>query len=255
MANEPNDGTIQSVNVVVSILELLQERDGARVTEVAEELEIAKSTVHRHLKTLLLRDLIVKEGDEYQIGLRFLELGEYAKNRKPAYLLAEEKVEELAATTDERAQFIVEEHGRAVYVFRETGENAIQTDPGLGKRIPIHATSAGKAILAHLPQERVESILDTHGLESLTPNTITEKEALMNQLAEIRERGHSFNLQENITGLHAVGVPVKGDGGRIIGALSVSGPTKRMTDELLHTEVPQLLMGVANELELNIRHG
>jgi len=255
MNDKTDNGTIQSVNVVISILELLQQRDGARVTEVADELGLAKSTVHRHFKTLLLRNLIVKEGDEYHIGLGFLELGEYAKTRKPTYLMAEEKVEELSATTDERAQFLVEEHGQAVYVFRETGENAIQTDPGLGKRIPIHATAAGKAILAHLPKERVENILDTHGLESLTPNTITEKEALVDQLAEIRERGHSFNLQENITGLHAVGVPVKGKGGRVIGALSVSGPTKRMTDELLHTEVPQLLMGVANELELNIRHG
>ena len=255
MANEPNDGTIQSVNVVVSILELLQERDGARVTEVAEELEIAKSTVHRHLKTLLLRDLIVKEGDEYQIGLRFLELGEYAKNRKPAYLLAEEKVEELAATTDERAQFIVEEHGQGVYVYSNSGEHGVVTYARDGRRLELYRAAAGKAILAFLPERKQEQLLDTITLDAVGPNTITDADQLRSTLDEIQDQGYATNIEESTSGVHAIGAPVMThDRTEPLGAFSISGPASRLKRERIETEVRDLVLSATNELELHLEH-
>ncbi|MFC7157069.1 IclR family transcriptional regulator [Halomarina halobia] len=249
-----NDTVVKSAETAFAIVETLREREGARITELAAELGMAKSTVHRHLNTLYRCGYITREGHEYHVGLRFLELSEHARDRRREYVLARDKVEELARETAERAQFIVEEHGQGVYVHLETGAHAVHTDSGVGKRIPLHATSAGKAILARWSDEAVERLLDEHGLEQLTDQTLTEREDLFAQLAEIRERGYSVNNQENTRGIRAVGVPVSGPDGRVIGALSVSGPTHRMKGDRLDHELPDLLLGTANELELNIMY-
>ncbi|SDQ56444.1 IclR family transcriptional regulator [Natronobacterium texcoconense] len=247
-------GRTKTTATTFRVIEALSQRGGGRVTELADELGLAKSTVHRHLSTLEDLEYVVNEGGTYRLGFRFLELGERTRTRSEAYQLAAQKVDDLAEETDERAQFIVHEHGKGVYVFRATGERAVQTDSEVGKRIPLHATAAGKAILAHLPRERASEIVDQHGLEAVTPNTVTETEALFDQLETIRERGYSINNQENIEGLRAVGVPVQYGNGTVIGALSVSGPTHRFSDELVEETLPTLLLGAANELELNIQY-
>ena len=96
------------------ILLALREREGATLQELDDHLELPKSTIHRHLATLQDSGFIREEGGEYDIGFRFLELGEYTRNRKGAYQLAAEPVEDLAEETGERAQFVVEEHGEGV---------------------------------------------------------------------------------------------------------------------------------------------
>lgn len=254
MIEESPSESVKTTDTVFSILETIRAIDGGRVTEIADKLDVSKSTVHRHLSTLEAKEYVAREGDEYVIGLRFLDLGEYAKTRNQAYVMAEEKVHELAEETDERAQFLVEEHGQAVYVSRETGKHAVQTDSEVGKRIPLHGTAAGKSIMAYLPKFRVEAIVEARGLSALTENTITDEATLYEELSAIRERGYSFNEQESTDGLHAVGVPVREPNGQVIGALSVSGPTMRLTGDRYQHEIPELLMGVANELELNIAY-
>jgi DNA-binding IclR family transcriptional regulator len=248
------ENPVSTVDTTFDILEILLARNGASLTELARELGLAKSTVHRHLQTLHHRKYVVRENNSYYVSFRFLEFGKHTQNRKKGYQMAKEKVEELAIETDERAQFIIEEHGQAVYVHRETGSHAVQTDPGIGKRIPLYATSAGKAILTHLPDERVEEIFDQNGLLAMTEHTKTDREKLFEEFERIRERGYSVNKQENVEGLHAIGTPVRDGTGDILGALSVSGPTHRMNGEWFEEELPNLLLGTANELELNIAH-
>jgi len=253
-ANYNPSRTVKSAETTFDILESLSEADEMRLTEIAEELDVAKSTVHRYLQTLLDRRYIVKEDDLYHISLRFLDLGETARNRKEGYKMSKAKVAELAEETQERAQFIVEEHGQAVYVHRKAGDHAVHTDPGIGKRSYLHATSAGKAIIAEWPDERIEEYIERWGLDSLTENTITSEDRLMEEIAQIRERGYSTNMQENIDGLCAVGVAVSQNESEVLGALSVSGPLNRMQDEWFDQELPDMLMGFANEIELNLRY-
>ncbi|WP_266082354.1 IclR family transcriptional regulator [Haladaptatus caseinilyticus] len=245
---------VSTVNTAFEILEVLHEREGASLTTLADELDLAKSTVHRHLQTLHHRKYVVCEKNRYHLSLRFLEFGEHGQTRKKGYSMAEEKVRELAEKTGERAQFLVEEHGETVYVHRETGSNAVLTDPGIGKRIPLHMTSAGKAILAHLPKERVERIFDRYGLVSATEYTETDPEVLFEEFERIRERGYSINRQENVKGLHALGTVIRDGNGTILGAISVSGPGNRLKGPFFEEELPNLLLGTANELELNIAH-
>lgn len=245
---------VKTVQTAFDILEYLKEKDGETLTGLATQFDLAKSTIHRHLSTLEQREYVVKEGDIYYPSLQFLDFGEYTRNRNEAYLMAKAKVQELADETSERAQFIVEEHGHAVYVHRASGDHAVQTDPGIGKRIALHATAAGKAILAQLPTEQVNRIIERRGLPAVTEETVTDQEKLFSELEEIRNRGYSFNNQENVDGLRAVGVPVNDPNDRVIGALSVSGPTHRLTKDLFQEELPTLLLGTANELELNIAY-
>jgi DNA-binding IclR family transcriptional regulator len=161
-------------------------------------------------------------------------------------------VENLAETTQERAQFLVEEHGRGVYLHTATGDNAVQVNARLGKVNYLHASAAGKAIFANIDDERVDEIIDRWGLPRFTTQTITDRNELSEELGKIKDRGYSFNYEESISGLRAVGTPVMGQDGQVIGALSVSGPTNRLKGEWIESDIPDLLLGAANELELNI---
>lgn len=247
-------GAIKSIDRVFRIVESLRELDGARVSELATELDMANSTVHRYLASLQANEYVIQEGDRYYPSMEFLSIGDYVRNRKEAYRLAEEKVAQLAEATDERAEFMVEEYGRIVFVHREIGAHAVQADSHPGKRLPIHATSAGKAIMAFLPDERVTEIIERHGLESYTENTITDPDDLREELADIRERHVAFATQEYIQRLNTVSVPVMNVNGQVCGALGISGPTHRMKGEWFRKEIPDMLLGTANELEINVSY-
>lgn len=247
-------GTVKTTGTVISILEKLQELDGARVSELADELDVAKSTVSRHLTTLRELEYLTKEGDEYRLGFRFLDMGQHVRGQKEVYDMAKPIVEEIAEETNERVQFLAEEHGYTVYVHRKRGKHAVMTDPGIGKRTPIHTSAAGKSILAHLPEDRVWEIIDRHGLTAKTEHTIADPDTLFVELEKIREQGYGINDQELLDGLRAIGVPVLGKGKVIAGALSISGPTRRMKKDWLREELADLLLGYANEIELNISH-
>lgn len=236
------------------ILEYLKSHEGADLTELTTEFGKAKSTVHRYVSTLENLGYVVNEGGVYYPGLRFLDFAEYARNRKRGYVLAKQKVEELADKTKERAQFLVEEHGKGIYVHRATGSQAVRTDPGIGKTVHLHTIAAGKAILAYLPEDRIDEIIEMHGMPALTDKTVTDKSELFDQLEQVQKVGYAFNRQESVEGLHAIGVPVVDPNSQIVGALSISGPSHRLKGEKFEKDLPDTLLGIANEIELNVAH-
>lgn len=246
--------TVKSVEVALRIIEALKEQGGMGVTELATELDLPKSTTHRYLKTLTENEYLVKEGTTYDIGLRFLGIGEYSRARRREFQMVKQKVKEIADETGEKAQFIVEEHGKAVYVYQDTGEKAVKLGWGEGARLDLHSTAAGKAIMAEWPEERVQQYIETHGLPELTSHTITDREKLFEELEQTRERRYGINEQEHVDGLIALAVPVHSSPDTVIGALSVGGPLDRLQDEWREEEVVSLLLGMSNELELNLRY-
>lgn len=237
-----------------TIVSALRELDGARISEVAEHTGLANSSIYRHLNTLKEMGYVVKEGDVYAVGLGFLDIGEYARNRKEVYELAKPKVQELAEETDERCQLVVEENGWAVYLYFATGSNAVETDARIGKRLHLHSTAVGKSLLAHLPERRAENIIDRWGLPAQTENTITDRDELDEELEDVRENGVAYNRGGNTEGLCSVGCPVFAPNGQVVGAISISGPARRMKGEKYHERLPDLLMGAANEIELNLQY-
>jgi DNA-binding IclR family transcriptional regulator len=250
MSTQKDGRTLQTTATSLDVIETLRRMDGAGVTELADEMDLAPSTVHAHLATLTEKEYVVKHGDVYELGLTFLELGDYVRTTRKPYRIAESYTEQLANETECRAVFAVEENGRGVYMYTYSGEHAVWTYSTVGKRFYLHQTAAGKAILSRLPERRVAEIIDEWGLPAATENTITDADALLEQLAAVRDRGVSFNHQEQLDGVKAVGVPVNGSSGHVVGAFSVASPANRMTDERFETEIPETLLGVANEFEL-----
>lgn len=254
MTKKQTNEMVHTTETSLQIVEALRRLDTARIDELAEELDIAPSTVYRHLQTLRKYGYVVKEADFYRLGLQFLTLGGYIRDRKSEYELAKEAVEDLAEQTHERVQFEVEEQGERIFIYTATGEHAVQAKGTVGRRGPLHCSAAGKAILAELPNSRVMEIIEQHGLECVTENTITDSNALLEELEEIREQGIAFNLEESTVGLRAVAATVKTPDDEVLGALSISGPAHRMEGVRLEEEIPNTLRGLAQELELNIKY-
>lgn len=236
------------------IVAALRKLDGATIPEISEYTELSESTVHRHLVSLREYGYVVKRGEEYHVGLQFLTLGGYAQQQVTAYPIIKEKVDQLAVNTGERAQFIVEEQGERIYLYTEVGESAVQTGAYVGRRGPLHVSAAGKSILAHLPDDRVEEILDDHGLSGGGPNSISTPEELYDELEAVRDRGYAFNRQETTEGVNAVGAAVLDSDDTVIGALSISGPANRLKGERLTDSVSEEVLAAVNELELHITH-
>lgn len=242
---------IGSTKTSFEIVHALQENGPSRLSELAEQLDLTESTTHRHLSTLSDLRYVSRQGERYQLGLRFARLGCTARTRDPAYGMAKQHVETLATETQERSQFVVEDHGLGIYIHVETGSKAVRAGFDVGRQIHLHCSSAGKSILAHYPREYVDEIFDRWELPALTENTITDREELYAELERVRERGVAFNREEHVDGINGIGVPVKRDGS-VLGALAVAGPSHRLNGQRLEDEIPDMLLAAANELELNI---
>jgi len=246
---------METINKSLRILTALVEKNGARISELSHILNIPNSTVHAHLSALADHGLVQKEGDKYKIGPKFLYFSGGFLYKNEIYPLIESKVKYIAEKTGERTQFIIEHNAKAVYIFVETvGENAIQTDVRPGKITDLHATAAGKAILAGYNQNNVEAILDNINLIQHTKHTIKNREQLMQNLEHINNQGYAINDKERINKQVAIGVTINDQFENPIGAFSVSGPTHRINDGDLHKRLPNLLMGVAEEVELTIQY-
>ncbi|WP_129113943.1 IclR family transcriptional regulator [Halegenticoccus tardaugens] len=248
------DGRIGALETSLHVLEALKRLGGAGVTELAKELNIPKSTVYSHLSTLRQNEYVMREGDTYRVGLKFLDLGEHARNRMGLYDMAKPQVDLLAEETGELANLLVEEHGEGVYIYRAKGSQAVQVDTRAGMRVKLHCTSLGKAILAYLPEEKVDVIINRWGLPERTPQTITNRETLEEELANIRERRYAQDDGERLPGLRCIAAPVLDQNGRAVGAISVSGPKSRMRGEKFTKEIPELVQSAANVTELNMTY-
>lgn len=250
MGSDHTPRTLKTTETTLAVIEALESLDGARVSELAEELGLAPSTVHAHLATLEASEYVAKEGDTYHLGLEFLPLGNYVGYRKRAYRTAENYARRLADETELRAVFMVEEHGWGVYLFTFSGRHAVWTYSTVGKKVPLHVTAAGKAILSKLPRPRVEAIVERRGLDPETDNSITDRDSLFEELAQIDERGYSLNHEEQLEGVKAVGVPVTDATDQVIGAFSVASPANRLDETEFEEELPNTILGIANEFEL-----
>lgn len=243
--------TVQAVQFSCGIVDALKSLDGAGVTEIANYLDASKGAVHTHLATLESNELVKKEGDTYRLSLRFLDLGEYVRNQVEIYSIVQEEIDRLAENSSEVAQFMIEEHGRGVYLHKSIGEDGVQTASYVGTRNPLHCTALGKSILANLSEEQVDEIIDRHGLPEKTPNTVTDREELLEELERVRDRGLAFDREEVFKGLQCVAAPVLDQGGEVIGAVSVTGPKSRMQGEYLESEVAKMVQHTSNVIEVN----
>lgn len=253
---DPSSGrTLKTVSNSLEMIDVLMRLDGAGVTELARHLDTSKSTVHTYLNTLKQNGFVTKSGDEYNLSYNFLVFGEYVRNRSLLYRIGKDDIDELAVETGQYAHLVVEEEGRGLNLYKAKGEKAVGDEYQAAKfqqRDHLHITASGKAILAQLPRERVEGIIERYGLPKRTERTITDEDELFDELAEIRERGFAYNDEEEIEGFRAVGAPIKRRNGELLGSLSVSGPKSVFEGTAYYEGMPELVTRTANVIEVNI---
>lgn len=250
----PNRSLVQSDITLFSIIEHLMESNGDTVTNIANELGLAKSGIHKHLKTMEEHGYVIKQGTEYRLGLQFFNRGVYTRTQSNIPQSVRPLLEEIAEKTGESTWCTVPEYGRGIVLYGASENPSISPDSLLGSWIHLHAHSGGKAILAQYSQSKIDVILEEHGLPAKTANTITNRSDLFTELDRIREDGYAMNFGEDIKGIHAVGVPVVIEG-EVLGALSIAGATNRLTEEYCKDELIPLLKSAVDDLELSYVYG
>jgi IclR family acetate operon transcriptional repressor len=254
MGDHTEGRRVKAADTMFAIIELLQERDGAGVTEVAQELGVAKSTAHDHLHTLLHKQYVVHDDSEYRIGLKFLDHGIHARNNLKASRIVQRTLSELANETGEAAWFIVEEYGQAVFANKAMSRHSVQTHGRVGKREYMHCLAAGKAMLAHIPEERTLEIIDKYGLPQITDRTTTDVDELLAELKQIRDRGYAYNNGERVSRLKSVAAPVLDDQDHVLGSIAIPGPKHRIESTEFERDLIDALLAATNEIELRYEY-
>lgn len=247
--------TLKTVERATEIIRVLSKLDGAGVSAVAEQLDMSVSSTHSQLATLHQADYLVRDGDEYRLSYEFLLLGEYVRNSSMLFQFGRSEADALADETGHYVHLFTEENDLGINIYESRGEHAGDYDYQklkLQRREPLHITASGKTILANLSTERVESIIQRHGLEEYTENTITDKTALFEELEQVRTQGYAVNDEEEIVGFQAVAAPIQGESETVIGSISVAGPTRFFDDNELREEISEQVVNAANMIQVNI---
>jgi len=232
----------------LEILEMIAEDGGTTLRALVQKTGLAKSTVHKHLSTLQANDLIVKQGEQYLLGLHHLALGKQAVEMRDRYQLVKKEIEELRNRIEADMDFTVEENGRLILVSEAT-RTVNESIFVPGTKFYLHNTAAGKAILASFSEQRVTEILDEHGLPQRTSKTIQSRSSLLSELDAIQKRGYALNDGECVEGYRSVSSAIMNPDGSVLGAISIGGPTYRIDKARLKDNYADIILQTTNSIE------
>ncbi|WP_096186882.1 IclR family transcriptional regulator [Evansella halocellulosilytica] len=241
---------IQSVNRALKILDLFDEYNKElKITEISEKMMLHKSTVHSLLKTLEKHHYIEqdKESNKYRLGLKLFERGNFVGYTLDIRGLAKEYLHSLAQKTNLTVHLVILDGKEGLYIDKVESHTASILYSRIGRRIPIHCSGVGKALVADKSDKDLESLLTDYEFIKRTENTITEKEEFLQEIELVRQRGYAIDNQENEPGVYCIAVPVRNYSGEVVAAISISSPVMRVTDEQ-KTKNIELLKQASNEL-------
>jgi IclR family KDG regulon transcriptional repressor len=222
-----NNYSVPAVHRSLDILErLVGEERGLTVTEVSRAFDIPKSSAFGILRTLKDRGYVERKGDDrYGLTLKLFGLGSALiaslDLRKQLYPLLKELTERSGIT----GHIAVLDNGYAVYVEKAEVLGAIRLTTNVGKRMHVHSTAIGKALIANLSENEIGQIIAERGLPRLTARTITDPDDLKLELARVRSLGYAVSGEENEVGVRAVAAPIFNHDGRTAAAVNLGGAT------------------------------
>lgn len=226
-----------SIAVLDRSLDVLEElatsSDARGITEIAHAIGATKSSTFRILATLENRGYVFREPDsgKYRLGTSLFRLGQRSLESVELRSVARPVLENLHHRFNETVNLGTLVEQRIVYVDMIESDRGLRMSARVGAQDEVHSTAIGKAILAYISDERLEKHLE-RPLPRLTPNTITDPEALREELAQIRTSGFSRDRGENEEGASCFGAPVFDHRGEVVAGLSVSGPEGRLAGEV-----------------------
>lgn len=237
---ESRGKTVQAVDRTLAILENLAVHRGAvPLSVLAREVGLNVSTVHRLLHTLMSRGFVQQEAESgrYKLGIKVFELGTAALSSLDVRQAGRPLLEEIVRQCNETANLVVLDGDEVVYVDQVESSRQVKMIAKIGGRAPVYCTGAGKAILAHLSPPERDALIARIPFQRRTARTIVDPEELRRELDEITRTGCSLDLEEMEDGVRCVAVPVWNSFSRVVGAISVSGPSSRLTDEYLEAKL------------------
>jgi IclR family acetate operon transcriptional repressor len=228
-------GGVQSVDRVLDLLEQLSGAGGElALSDLAARTGLPLPTIHRLLRTLATRGYVRQQPNRrYALGARLIPLGEAAATMIGVW--ARPQLARIVQQVGESANLATTDGDQAVYVAQAESEHAMRMFTEVGRRVRLHTTGVGKALLSQLPDEEALAVLRRTGLPPATPNSIKDLDAMLAQLAVVRSAGYAVDEQEQELGVRCVAVPLMIAGTRF--AISVSGPVTRMTDDAVQRAV------------------
>ena len=242
----PNGSQVQSVDRALSILEILARHGELGVTEIAGELDVHKSTAFRLISALEAHRLVEQLGErgKYQLGFGVIRLAGATTARMSLPREGKQVCRRLAGELGETVNIAVLDGDAIINIAQEQGSSSITAQNWVGRRTAPHATSSGKVLLAWAEDDELATVLD-HGLARFTEHTITLNAMLNTQLMQVRELGWAYTTEELEIGLNAVAAPIRDSGGSVVGAITVSGPSYRLSAESFHEVAEKIMAGGA----------
>ncbi|WP_121743140.1 IclR family transcriptional regulator [Natronorubrum halophilum] len=245
---------MSSVLRAFTVLETLWEVNSAGPSEIAARLDIPKSTAHVYLRTLAETGYVINDGGEYRLSYRFLTTGSRLKHRNSLFQVAEEFLKDLADRTGELVSLVVEQSGQAVILHKTFGDRSLELGIYSGMTTPLHTNATGKVILAYLPDERTDEIIETQGLARVTDETITDEAVLRSELDEIRKRGYAVDWNQQVIGMGIIAAPILVEG-RLDGAVGIVSPTGRIRNDRYQRTLLQKLQETIDSISIKYRYG
>ena len=248
---------IQSVERALRILDLFDEHTTElKITEISERMDLHKSTVHSLLKTLQAQGYIRQnpENGKYELGLKLFERGNYVIQTLDVRQIARKYLQDLSLKTGQTTHLVIFDGEEGVYVDKVEGSMATILYSRIGRRIPLHCSAVGKALLAFRSQEEIKSILNGYTYTKQTENTITNENDLFEELANVRQQQYAVDNEENEPGVRCIAVPIRNYENKVIAAISLSTLIARIDDKQLE-EFVALLKQIGSELSEQMGYG
>lgn len=244
---------IRAVVRAARLLELLRTSDGgASLGELAARSGLAKASVFRMVRTLEETGLVERlpGGDRYRLGVRCLELGQAYLEQTDLRREALPVLRSLRSRFNETVHLgVLDDELRVVYLEKLESTHAIGIMMSrVGRTAPSFCTGLGKAMLAAVDGDPVARLDDQGALRRYTPSTVATAPALRAELARIRKRGYSLDLEEHEAGVRCVGAAIVGPHGEMVAGVSISGPAQRLPERLLRSELAEAARSAAAEI-------
>lgn len=240
MSEEKGDGT---VGKALDVLDMVA-RHGrpVRFTELLGQGGYPKATLYRFLQTLTNQGMLAydPEAQVYSLGVRLVRLAHAAWAQSSLAPIARPWLDRLSEELGETLHLAQLDQGQVLYVDKRNAARPVDMFSQAGKVGPAYCTGVGKAMLAYLPDDRLEQALARQSFHAFTPGTLASREALMAELKAIRQRGFAFDREEHEPGIICVAAPILSASGRAIGAMSITSTTQRNSLEDLEAFVPRL---------------
>ena len=255
-SREPYPGTQAVLRAVALLKAFTDEQPELGLTELARAAGLNKTTTYRLLTALECEGMVMRGpgGESYRLGPEAIALGGRALRSNDLRSASRAELEALAHATGETATLEVLTGGQSLILDEVTGQqHLLGAAQFVGTRWPAHATSTGKVLLAHLSDARRKDIVQSP-LAKLTPNTITTLAALRDELARVRERGYAAAVDELEVGYTAIGTPVHNHDGVVVAAISLGGPSVRITADRI-PGIAKLVIQAAERISKRLGFG